>query len=380
MGTDQARAEVLAGAPVAVAFKATVANGSLAGGATTLGVAAGSVEGTPVTVTRTSGTTESVTVDIDLSTQPTLPANHSGYEFVKATSGLPAGVLPAVGNNAPVFDPATAEREVPENSAAGADVGDPIPEATDADSGDTLTYSLEGTDARSVRLQHLDAADHDEGERHLQLRGEELVFGAGEGVGRHGQRHAGGDDPADGRFAEQSARPAKPRLSPVRGSTTSLSARWTRPGLNGGPAITGYDVQYREAPNGTWMEWPHGDATVTTTITGLTAGGSYQARVRAKNGERDSEWSEASEAVVPSAAITPTVAAVSVTSVPELERDTYGRGETIRFTVEFSEKVVVAGAAAFHVLAGQPGGGAAGGRGVRVGERHGGAGVRVRGA
>ena len=126
VGTDQARAEVLAGAPTAVDFTPTVANGALPASDTKLAVAAGSVEGTPVTVTRTSGTTESVTVDIDLSTQPSVPANHTGYEFVKATSGLPAGVLSAVGNNAPVFDPATAEREVAENSAAGTDVGDPI--------------------------------------------------------------------------------------------------------------------------------------------------------------------------------------------------------------------------------------------------------------
>ena len=342
VGTDQARAKVLAGAPVAVAFKATVANGSLAGGATTLGVAAGSVEGTPVTVTRTSGTTESVTVDIDLSTQPSVPANHTGYEFVKATSGLPAGVLPAVGNNAPVFDPATAEREVPENSAAGTNVGAVIPEATDADSGDTLTYSLEGTDARSFAFNA--------STRRITTR-ENVTYNY-EAKSSYSVRVKASDGTDSATLAvtigltdvaEQSARPAKPRLSPLRGSTTSLSARWTRPGLNGGPAITGYDVQYREAPAGGWREWAHDDATVTTTITGLTAGRSYQARVRAKNGERDSEWSEASEAVVPSAAITPTVAAVSVTSVPELERDTYGRGETIRFTVEFNEKVVVAG-------------------------------------
>ena len=354
VGTDQARAEVLAGAPLAVAFKATVANGSLAGGATTLGVAAGSVEGTPVTVTRTSGTTESVTVDIDLSTQPSLPTNHQGYEFVKATSGLPAGVLPAVGNNAPVFDPATAEREVAENSAAGTDVGDPIPEAVDADSGDTLDYSLEGTDARSFAFNTSTR----------QITTKENVTYNYEAKSSYSVRVKASDGTDSATLAvtirltdvlEQSARPAKPRLSPVRGSTTSLLARWTRPGLNGGPAITGYDVQYREAPAGGWMEWAHDDATVTTTITGLTAGGSYQARVRAKNGERDSEWSEASEAVVPSAAITPTVAAVSVTSVPELERDTYGRGETIRFTVEFSEKVVVAGAPHFTFSLGNRG-------------------------
>ena len=93
-GTDQARAKVLAGAPFAVNFTATVVNGSLPTGVTKLAVAAGSVEGTAVTVTRTSGTMAAVTVDIDLTTQPTLPTFHTGYEFEKAASGLPAEILP----------------------------------------------------------------------------------------------------------------------------------------------------------------------------------------------------------------------------------------------------------------------------------------------
>ena len=75
-------------------FTATVVNGSLPTGVTKLAVAAGSGDGTAETVTRTSGTMAAVTVDIDLTTQPTLPTDHSGYEFVKATSGLPAEILP----------------------------------------------------------------------------------------------------------------------------------------------------------------------------------------------------------------------------------------------------------------------------------------------
>ena len=93
-GTDQARAKVLAGAPFAVDFTATVVNGSLPASDTKLAVAAGAVDGTAVTVTRTTGTMAAVTVDIDLTTQPTLPTNHSGYTFAKATSGLPATILP----------------------------------------------------------------------------------------------------------------------------------------------------------------------------------------------------------------------------------------------------------------------------------------------
>ena len=93
-GTDRARAKVLAGAPAPLSFNVTVVNGSLPTGVTKLAVAAGSVDGTAERVTRTSGTMAAVTVDIDLSTQPTLPTDHSGYEFVKATSGLPATILP----------------------------------------------------------------------------------------------------------------------------------------------------------------------------------------------------------------------------------------------------------------------------------------------
>ena len=95
VGTNQVRAKVLAGAPFAVDFTPTVVNGWLPSGVTKLGVPAGSVDGTAVTVTRTSGTMEAVTVDIDLTTQPTLPPNHSGYTFARASSGLPATILPA---------------------------------------------------------------------------------------------------------------------------------------------------------------------------------------------------------------------------------------------------------------------------------------------
>ena len=87
-----------------------------------------------------------------------------------------------VANNAPVFSPTTATREVAENSAAGTNVGAVIPEATDSDSGDTLTYSMEGTDAASFafdastrQITTITGVD-------LQLRGdEEFLLGDGEG-------------------------------------------------------------------------------------------------------------------------------------------------------------------------------------------------------
>ena len=53
-------------------------------------------------------------------------------------------------NTAPIFFLESITREVDENSPAGTDVGDPVT-ATDADN-DTLTYTLEGTDAASFQI------------------------------------------------------------------------------------------------------------------------------------------------------------------------------------------------------------------------------------
>ena len=55
-------------------------------------------------------------------------------------------------NDAPVFSDATLTRSVAENSAANVNVGTVIPEATDADVGATLEYSMEGADAASFNF------------------------------------------------------------------------------------------------------------------------------------------------------------------------------------------------------------------------------------
>ena len=118
--------------------------------------------------------------------------------------------------------------------------------------------------------------------------------------------------------AEQSAKPDKPTLAAVSGSTTSLTATWTKPDLNGGPDITGYDLQYRAGATGTWSSSTSYGATVTTaTITGLTADTSYQARVLAKNGDTDSDWSDASDAVSTNAAVAMMPLDVLVSNYPE---------------------------------------------------------------
>ena len=86
-----------------------------------------------------------------------------------AFSFLLASPAPAYAqsNNAPQFPSATAARSIAENTPADEAIGDPVT-ATDADAGDTLTYTLGGTDAASFdidqsigQLQTKAALDHE---------------------------------------------------------------------------------------------------------------------------------------------------------------------------------------------------------------------------
>ena len=69
----------------------------------------------------------------------------------RSAAGISANKVAAQGtNSAPVFADATAKRSVAENTAADTNISYPVT-ATDAD-GDTLTYTLEGTDAASFAI------------------------------------------------------------------------------------------------------------------------------------------------------------------------------------------------------------------------------------
>ena len=75
---------------------------------------------------------------------------NSGSWEIKELGALP--VPPPITNHAPVFtEGVSATRSVTENTATGVNIGTPMA-ATDADTGDTLTYTLGGTDADSFRI------------------------------------------------------------------------------------------------------------------------------------------------------------------------------------------------------------------------------------
>ena len=206
---------------------------------------------------------------------------------------------PPTSNSAPTFSGGARTRSVPENSEAGTAVGNPVT-ATDAD-GDTLTYTLAGEDAASFDI----------GAATGQIGTRSGVSYNHEAQPSHSVTVRASDGAASAAVAvtisvtdldEQPAKPARPAASPTAGETTSLDVSWTAPDLNGGPDITGYELQYRQGDGGAWTDWTHGGAATSTRITGLTADTDYQVRVRALNGETPSDWSEPASAVTATAA------------------------------------------------------------------------------
>ena len=75
------------------------------------------------------------------------------------------------------------------------------------------------------------------------------------------------------------------------GTPTEITIRWTKPGLDGGPDIIGYEVQYRQAGEIAWIDVTHDTTQTEATVGSLPINVEYEARVRALNGETPSDWS-----------------------------------------------------------------------------------------
>ena len=117
---------------------------------------------------------------------------------------------------------------------------------------------------------------------------------------------------------EKVDRPAAPSVVATSGSHTSLDVSWTEPGLNGGPAISGYNLRYRQGMSGTWTNGPQNVSDTSSAITGLTAGTAYQVQVKARNGESPSDWSPSGRGSTSSATNTaPVITTTSPQSVAE---------------------------------------------------------------
>ena len=186
-------------------------------------------------------------------------------------------------NRAPSFyEGANTTRSVAENTEAGQDIGLPLV-ATDPDD-DSLTYALGGTDSGHFalsgnRLQTSGALDY-EGQNSYSV-----TVNVSDGNG-------GSDTAAVTITVTNVNEPpgALPGLA-VFEEVNGIRVSWSAPDMTGKPPITGYDVQYKLVTATTWND--HSHSGTGTTIQGLTAGSTYNVRVRAKNDEGNSVWASA---------------------------------------------------------------------------------------
>ena len=193
-------------------------------------------------------------------------------------------------NTPPAFSPATAVRSLAENTAAGQNVGAALT-ATDADS-HTLIYTLGGADAASFDVVTISASAQVRTKTGVTYNHEAkssytVMVTASDG--------AGGTATVTVTITvtdvdEPPGRPAAPSVTAAAESTTSLDVTWTAPS-NTGPAITSYDLQYRQGSSGNFTDGPQDVTGTSAAIGSLAPVTSYQVQVRATNAEGDGAWS-----------------------------------------------------------------------------------------
>ena len=220
------------------------------------------------------------------------------------TQAYTATVTRAAANSAPVFSMSTETRTLAENTASGQNIGGTFT-ATDSD-GDTITYTLEGTDEASFDLATVSSS--------AQIRTKTGVTYNFE-VQNSYTVVVKADDGNSGTatvtvtititdVTEAPGRPAAPTVSGTAGTTTSLTVSWNEPD-NTGPAINSYDLQYRQGTSGNFTNGPQNVNGLTTTIPNLSANTSYQVQVRATSNEGDSPWSPSGTGSTSSPPVTP---------------------------------------------------------------------------
>ena len=198
-------------------------------------------------------------------------------------------------NAAPLFSNASESRSIAETvgdatETAARNVGAAVT-ATDED-GDTLSYSLERTDASSfvidsssgqIRTKAGTRYDHEAKPIYLVVVKAEDDKGFTDKV----TAYIAVTDVAEAPLA-----PGAPSMSATSGSMTSLDVSWSAPPNTGRPDIEHYDLQYRGGASGDWTDGPQDVTGTSTAIGSLTAGRFYQVRVRAANAEGDGPWSK----------------------------------------------------------------------------------------
>ncbi len=249
-----------------------------------------------------------------------------------------------VANTVPDFGATTDTRSVPENTPAGRDIGTPVT-ATDSDTGigDSLTYSLSGTDSSSFDIVRSSGQLQTSATLDFETKASYTVVvtatdtasatdtitvtinvtDVSEGGSNNG--NVGGNNENNINIP---AAPAAPTVSAANGAAAKLNVSWTAIAATTTAPVDGYDVQYREkdaTPADAWTEMSvtTNSATITT---GLEFSNTYEVQVRSKNSAGTSAWSPSGEASIPSL--------LNVTFSPATR--TIDEGNSASFTVNVS--------------------------------------------
>ena len=232
-------------------------------------------------------TNGSVTVTVTSGTGYTVGSTASATVTVNDDDEAP--------NNAPVFTGQPATGTVPENSVDGTDVvtGNPAVAltvtATDADAGDTITYSLDTDAAKLFAIDSSGAITVDVADGsaldHEATSSITVTVTASDGTDT-------ADHDVTITIADVQEAPAAPAAPTVTGaSRTSVTVNWTAPANTGRPDINDYDVRFKLSTATGWTDHSFTGATTSTTISSLTEGTTYDVQVMAKNAEGSSDWS-----------------------------------------------------------------------------------------
>ena len=197
------------------------------------------------------------------------------------------------GNSAPTFNDGTStSREFDETIGeatviTASDIGTPV---AATDTGDTLEYSLSGTDAAKFTV--------DTGNGQLKTVGGETYdheAKASYAVTVTVEDGNGGSDTIDVTLTvtDQDEAPLRPEAPTVRGpssnSTTSLRVTMTAPDNQGRPPITRCKLRTHRDGFG-WTTLPYNPSSAQN-ITGITSGKRYHVQFRVKNDEGEGPWS-----------------------------------------------------------------------------------------
>ena len=272
---------------------------------------------------------------------------------VLALAALAGGLLP-MGNAVHAADPefvsGAGTRSVPENTPPGVNIGDPISATDDDDDGednndiefgDTLTYSLSGTDAASF--------DIDASTGQLLTKAPLDFENPSGGTGNDSNDYvvtvtvkdsSGTSITQDVTVTvtnerEEPGAPAAPTVvstdSDDNAATYELKVIWYPPAATV-ETVRGYGVEYKKTTDTSFGTTGVGAISSTTfstvNITGLEVDTSYQVRVRARNDVGDGPWS---------------LSGVGSTNKKDNALPTFGAASVTRNVLENSEPGLVVG-------------------------------------